>query len=793
VERRGRGRAIASANYGTNDNAGPPERPESPPESSDTVLVSRTAFNARGEAFESIDPAGQVNRSYSDDAGRTTRSIQNYVAPCLAPGNEQNVIVDFVFGPGGLLAQLIARNPTTGDQATRYQYGVDRTNSDLASNRILRSEIFPDAVDSSDRETYGYNRQGQTKQKRDRNGTVHDYVFDMLGRTTFDAATVIAAGIEAAVQQIGLSYDVRGMVEKVTSYSDLGTTKANEVQNAFNSFSQLSIQYQSHSGAVNTSTSPYAYVDGTGNTARPVSMTYPNGRVLNVEYAAGDDNKLSRVSDLKISGESTASVAYTYFGLGSVASTSYPQPGIVSQMASGGSFPGFDRFGRVIDLPWTKSGAALMQLRYGYDRASNRTYREDVVATAAGKNLDELYEYDDLQRLKKYHQGRLADANTRIVSPGVQQGWALDATGNWRNFTQFDPGNSAATLDQQRTSNRFNEITGITTQVGTPWAVPTYDRNGNTTTMPKPANLAEGLLTTYDAWNRLATVTTAGAVNVAGYQYDGLNRRIAEKSYNTGGGLVETRHLYYSDQWQVLEERVDTATTAKAQYVWGLRYIDDCVLRDRDTGGGTLNERLYAMQDANWNVVALANTSGVVQERYGYTPYGVVGIYSGTWAARTVSSYAWNYLFQGGRLAVATGMYSFRNREYLAVMGAWLQRDPIKLSSGDRNLNRYLSNEPVNVVDPMGLKPCDKCGADITSKLKTVAAKYSEAFSKLTPEKAIELCDGAATVRARGWDIAELAFVTGDSKQEKNLEVGDCGMRACSDRGNRSPLQNWRS
>ncbi len=42
------------------------------------------------------------------------------------------------------------------------------------------------------------------------------------------------------------------------------------------------------------------------------------------------------------------------------------------------------------------------------------------------------------------------------------------------------------------------------------------------------------------------------------------------------------------------------------QYVWGERYIDDLILRDRDTtGDGTLDERLYALQDANWNVVAV--------------------------------------------------------------------------------------------------------------------------------------------------------------------------------------------
>jgi hypothetical protein len=88
----GVGRGVASANYGTNDNLGPPPRPASPPQSSDTVLVSQTRYNERGEAFETVDPAGMVNRTYADDAGRTVLTIQNFVpspSPLfVGPGNE---------------------------------------------------------------------------------------------------------------------------------------------------------------------------------------------------------------------------------------------------------------------------------------------------------------------------------------------------------------------------------------------------------------------------------------------------------------------------------------------------------------------------------------------------------------------------------------------------------------------------------------------------------------------------------------------------------------------------------
>jgi hypothetical protein len=53
------------------------------------------------------------------------------------------------------------------------------------------------------------------------------------------------------------------------------------------------------------------------------------------------------------------------------------------------------------------------------------------------------------------------------------------------------------------------------------------------------------------------------------------------------------------------------------QVYHGTRYIDEVVgLRVKDQG------RLYAHQDANWNVTALTDLTGRVIEQYWYSPYG---------------------------------------------------------------------------------------------------------------------------------------------------------------------------
>jgi hypothetical protein len=176
-------------------------------------------------------------------------------------------------------------------------------------------------------------------------------------------------------------------------------------------------------------------------------------------------------------------------------------------------------------------------------------------------------------------------------SPTLTQDWSLDATGNWNGFDQ----GVVNALSQTRTQNAVNEITDISRTVGDLWPTPEYDLNGNTTLFPDPRDLTSEQVATYDAWNRLVRLEEpnglGGLQPLAEFQYDGMNRCTVKMSYS-GGSLQETRHAYFSDQWQVLEERIGTSTTAERQFVWGLRYIDDLILRDRSVSG-TLDERHY--------------------------------------------------------------------------------------------------------------------------------------------------------------------------------------------------------
>jgi RHS repeat-associated protein len=594
---------------------------------------------------------------------------------------------------------LTAVNPATGDQTTTYLYGVTLANSAIARNDLLAAVLYLDAADSTDSVQNQYNLQSEVWQMQDQNGSVHQYFRDLLGRVVSDQVQVLGTGVDGAVQRIDTAYEIRGMISQVTSYT-LPTSGAivNQVTSTFNDFEQVATEAQQLTGSGPTYTVNYSYAEATAsfpNMIAPTLITYPYStgtREVGFNYNSGDDLSLGRVSSLSFAGINPL-VSYAYFGVGGNASVTYNGPGVSSTLAtSAPSYPGYDPFDRVIDLPWTKTTSGdLAQLAYGYNQASSRTYRADVKAESASVWLDELYGYDGLQRLLASNRGKLTESNTVITEPALQQSWKLDATGNWQDFTQFDLSASSplAAVAQERTSNAANEIVNIATQVGAVWLPPGYDRNGNMTTIPQPGNPAATYPGVFDAWNRLVALT-----GTATFGYDGLHRRTILTP--TGG---PARYFVNSSQWQVLEEYLSTNTAVPdRQYVWGIRYIDDLVLRDRNITGGTL-ERRYALQDANWNVVAICDTSGAVQERYAYTAYGVCQFLDSGFAPLTGGAFDWTVLYTGRALDDVSGLYYYRMRYYQPSMVVFVSRDLVATTA---SLYSYCNGAPVSLLDPSG-------------------------------------------------------------------------------------------
>jgi RHS repeat-associated protein len=292
-------------------------------------------------------------------------------------------------------------------------------------------------------------------------------------------------------------------------------------------------------------------------------------------------------------------------------------------------------------------------------------------------------------------RGTLTAGDSSITSMLFAQCWRLDTTDNWQNFREDSNGDGVWELVQNRAANPANKLSALSSVVGPSWVTPTYDSAGNLTTMPFPASPVQGLSASYDAWNRTAAIQKDGGA-LASYQYDGLGRRLIQ--VNDGTRI----DLYFSINWQVVEERV--GGLVNAQYVWNLGYADCLVLRDRDsTGSGVLTERMYPFHDANWNVTGIVDASGTPKERYLYQAYGLVTFLTPNWAVQATSGFSWICLFQGGRFDSTLGICQLRMRDYNVLLGQFTTRDPLGYYQNSFNDYSFVFANPITAVDPLGL------------------------------------------------------------------------------------------
>lgn len=129
------------------------------------------------------------------------------------------------------------------------------------------------------------------------------------------------------------------------------------------------------------------------------------------------------------------------------------------------------------------------------------------------------------------------------------------------------------------------------------------------------------------------------------------------------------------------------------QYVWGLRGLDDLILRDRDADGdGKLDERLYALSDVDGSIVSLYDVGfprlpngqpedmhqGIV-ERIEYDPFGRPRFLAPDFQSRKKSSHDWNILFNGNYFDAEIGCYQVDGRFYLPGYDCWLNDELIVL------------------------------------------------------------------------------------------------------------------
>lgn len=194
----------------------------------------------------------------------------------------------------------------------------------------------------------------------------------------------------------------------------------------------------------------------------------------------------------------------------------------------------------------------------------------------------------------------------------------------------------------------------------------------------------------YDAENHLVSAYNGSIA--ATYSYDPMHRRVQK---NVDG--FTTKFLYSG--WQLIEEYQEDSSAPTRRYVYGDKLDEPLIMVDES------DNLMYMYADRLGSIVATANDSGQLLSRVAYTPFGESESLQNTFG------------FTGQRFDVETGLYYYKNRYYSPKYGRFLQPDPlgygIKPGSdcgcdgcgspgAQLNLYDYVSNDPLNSVDPFG-------------------------------------------------------------------------------------------
>ena len=101
------------------------------------------------------------------------------------------------------------------------------------------------------------------------------------------------------------------------------------------------------------------------------------------------------------------------------------------------------------------------------------------------------------------------------------------------------------------------------------------------------------------------------------------------------------------------------------------------------------------LTDALGSTVALTDPAGAVQTQYTYEPFG---------QTITTGEATGNPINYTGRESDSTGLKYYRARYYHPGLARFIGEDPIGLAGGDVNFYVYVGNNPMNFIDPFGLR-----------------------------------------------------------------------------------------
>ncbi|MFY0565417.1 FG-GAP-like repeat-containing protein [Archangium lansingense] len=600
-----------------------------------------------GRQYKKVKEGGFVEESlYSDGSTRVWKKSAQY-----GPGETPRYQV-FSFDGLGRLRTITNPDGTLGQRV--YGNGYVTSYDELNREKVVWTDAYGQTTQVREKNgstyqytTYKYDLLGNLVRVTDAAGNATTVSWDSLGRKlagcdpdtgcssyTYDEAGHILTYRDAKGQVSSFTYDALGRRLTKTladgkqvrwTYDEAGhgagkgtltsvvEPSGSESRN-YDSAGRVTSLTKCVTGVCYTSSQSY---DVAGRLAR---VTYPDGEA--VTYGYDTVGRLGSVSGYVN--------AFTYNGRGQLLTAAYAN-------GTTARFTYADARQWMTEASVTGPSGTLYQASYGYDAGGR------VTSTSSATNpLSNLgYGYDALNRLTS-------------VSGNQSQAFSYDALGNitWNSQVgnyQYADG----------THRHAATVAGANTY--------TYDVNGHLVS-------GGGRTLTWDADNRLASVTTASGTTA--FAYDATGQRVV-KSGPSGvtryfGALVELGSKGLTKHY----------------------YAGPLLVAKRDASGPT-----WYHQDHLGSVRALTNQSGQKVASYDYSAFG---------ATLASSSSVANSRGYGGHEVDDTGLVYMNARYYDPQLGRFISPDALVPSSGNpQALNRYayVYNNPISNTDPTGHVP----------------------------------------------------------------------------------------
>ncbi|MBS1972315.1 MAG: hypothetical protein JSU04_18560 [Bdellovibrionales bacterium] len=193
----------------------------------------------------------------------------------------------------------------------------------------------------------------------------------------------------------------------------------------------------------------------------------------------------------------------------------------------------------------------------------------------------------------------------------------------------------------------------------------------------------------------------------AQYFFDALGRRVAKKIQIKAKGKVASSfiqsYLYLGNREQILMAKAGDG--------------DLSLYLDRQGADAGMDEHLGEVSSNSSKAYQADHQGSVLNSTAAagaraYTPFG-----ASFSVVNSINRHSEPvvYGYTGREYDIESGKYYYRARQYDPLAGRFLSKDPIGFEGGDSNLYGYVSNDPINFIDPQGLNK-----DDINSAIKIV-------------------------------------------------------------------------